>query len=203
LAYIDEPARIPWYLRLALRAAEKKTGRRMLPGRLLAWHPRSALGAGLLEALVTHRDREIPPRLLKLVRVQVSFQASCRFCIDMNAFGFEESGISPGEILALQKPEGPSEGQGFSPRELAALAWVRGLTATPIRVEPEVLAEVKRLFSPRALVILSATASQVNFWTRLIQGLGIPPAGFHESCTVLNLDSYGTLRGGEPNPPRP
>jgi len=27
-------------------------------------------------------------------------------------------------------------------------------------------------------VILVSTAAQVNYWARLIQGLGIPPAGF-------------------------
>ena len=36
--------------------------------------------------------------------------------------------------------------------------------------------------------------SPLNFWARLIQGLGIPPAGFHDACAVLDPDKYGTLK---------
>lgn len=33
-------------------------------------------------------------------------------------------------------------------------------------------------------------AARVNFWARLIQSLGVPPAGFSAECSILNLDSY-------------
>jgi hypothetical protein len=34
------------------------------------------------------------------------------------------------------------------------------------------------------MVILASTTAQVNYWARLIQALGIPPAGFNEACEV-------------------
>ena len=40
------------------------------------------------------------------------------------------------------------------------------------------MAELQAAFEPRELVVLAATAAQVNYWARLIQALGIPPAGF-------------------------
>jgi len=193
MPYIDEPIRVPWYLRWGIRLAERKTHKKMMPGRLLSWYPKAALGAGVLESLVAHDDREVPGRLLKLIRVQVSFSASCTFCIDMNSFDFEGSGISEEEISFLQKPDGISSCPSFTPQEKAALNYVRQITATPISMKEKTLNALKSYYSPRAMVIIASTAAQVNFWTRLIQGLGIAPAGFHESCSVLNLHRYGTL----------
>jgi hypothetical protein len=52
----------------------------------------------------------------------------------------------------------------------------------------------KKLFSPRGFVILASTCAQVNFWTRLIQSLGVPPAGFTANCEILDLEAYTTLK---------
>jgi len=197
MAYINEPVKTPWYLKLGIRIAEKKTGKKMLPGRLLAWYPKAALGAGVLESLVAHDEKEVSARLLKLIRVQVSFSSSCTFCIDMNSFEFKNAGISDDEILYLQNPENNELSGSLSGKELIALKYVRELTATPISIKKSTLDKLKNYFSDRAIAIIVSTAAQVNFWTRLIQGLGIPPAGFHESCTVLNLDKYGTLKTNE------
>lgn len=194
MAYINEPEKIPWYLRLGIRIAEEKTRKKMLPGRLLSWYPKAALGAGILESLVAHDDIEVSSRLLKLIRVQVSFASSCTFCIDMNSYEFKEAGISDDEILFLQNPEKGKEPESLSVCEICALEYAREISSTPISIKQSSLIELKNCFSDRAIVIIVSTVAQVNFWTRLIQGLGIPPAGYHKSCAVLNLDKYGTLK---------
>jgi hypothetical protein len=33
-------------------------------------------------------------------------------------------------------------------------------------------------------VILASTAAQVNYWARLLQALGVPPAGFSDRCEI-------------------
>lgn len=53
-AIIAEPRRPNPLLRLGVAVAERLTGRRLLPARLLAWYPRAALGSGILESLVAH-----------------------------------------------------------------------------------------------------------------------------------------------------
>jgi hypothetical protein len=50
-----------------------------------------------MEALMAHDELEVPRRLLKLIRIYISFLASCPFCIDMNADEYRESGLSEGE----------------------------------------------------------------------------------------------------------
>ena len=152
---------------------------------------------GVLESLVVHDDKEVSARLLKLIRVQVSFLSSCTFCIDMNSFEFKNAGISDNEILYLQNPDKGEVPMSITGKEIFALKYVRELTSTPISIKKSTLDGLKNYFSDRAIVIIASTAAQVNFWTRLIQGLGIPPAGYHESCSVLNLDKYGTLKTDE------
>jgi alkylhydroperoxidase family enzyme len=43
---------------------------------------------------------------------------------------------------------------------------------------------LKQHFTEREIVILASTAAQVNYWARLIQALGIPPAGFSDHCEL-------------------
>jgi AhpD family alkylhydroperoxidase len=194
MAYIKEPRRIPWPLRLGIRFAEKVTGKRMEPARLLGWYPKAAVGAGALEALVAHDEKGVPARLLQLLRMQVSFAASCPFCIDMNSSEFSGHGITREEIEALQGKRPPAGVPSFGERERIALQFAREITATPISLDPATLEAMKRHFDEREYVIVASTIAQVNFWTRLIQSFGIPPAGFSESCPYLELDRYTTLR---------
>jgi hypothetical protein len=46
-----------------------------------------------------------------------------------------------------------------------------------LKFPPAFITELKEHFNEREIVILATTAAQVNYWTRLIQALGCPPAG--------------------------
>ncbi len=192
-SYIDPPKRMPVLLRLGTWVAERKTGKPLLIARILAWYPKAAIGAGVLESLVAHQDGKATARLLKLVRMQVSFTASCPFCIDMNSAELVGAGITGGEIEALQRQGASGEVESFSRDEALALRYARALTATPVSMDSQLLCELLETFSERELVVLASTIAQVNFWTRLVQGLGVPPAGFSDSCSALRLEDYATL----------
>jgi hypothetical protein len=43
-------------------------------------------------------------------------------------------------------------------------------------------------------VIIAGTCAQVSFWARLMQALGVPPAGFSAQWPVLNLEAFTTRR---------
>ena len=65
---------------------------------------------------------------------------------------------------------------------------------TPLEFTPDVIGAMREHFSERGMVIVASTAAQVNFWARLIQSFGVPPAGFSSECAVLNLDAHVTLK---------
>lgn len=177
-AFIEQPKRIPFLLKFGIWFSEKVTGRVMLPARILAWYPKAAIGSGIMEALVAHEDDRMDKRILKLIRMTASVAAACPFCIDMNSHEHHRYGITDEEAVSLR---GDVDQVGtFSVREKLAIAYTRAISTTPLKFHPDLVENVKSTFTEREFVILASTAAQVNYWARLIQALGIPPAGFGE-----------------------
>ena len=177
-AFIKQPEHIPFILRLGIWFSEKVTGRTMLPARILAWYPKAAIGSGVMESLVAHEDGQMTRRMLKLIRMAASYAAACPFCVDMNSYEHREVGITDDEAESLR---GDFEKVGsFSEKEKLAIAYTRLISQTPLKFHPDLVERVRSVFTEREFVILASTAAQVNYWARLIQALGIPPAEFGE-----------------------
>ena len=178
MSFISQPSRIPFLLKIGILFSEKITGKTMLPPRILSWYPKAAIGSGIMEALVAHEDKRMDKRILKLIRMTASYAVACPFCVDMNSYEYRQHGITDEEAEALR---GDFENvDTFSEREKLAITYTRLISATPLKFHPDVVEKVKAAFTEREFVILVSTAAQVNFWARLIQALGIPPAGFGE-----------------------
>lgn len=186
MTYIPEPARMNPLLRLGVRIAERTAGRRLLPARLLAHYPRAAVSSAVLESLVAHRDGRLDERLLQLVRLTVSLTSACAFCVDMNGADPQRNRITDDEVAALRRlavGAEPSWPDSLSEAERVAVRYAHALSVTP-PAPASVIGEVTDSFTPREIVVLATTAAQVGYWTRLIQGLGVPPAGFSGTCPV-------------------
>lgn len=179
-ALIVPPKQIPIWLRVGLWVTKRVTGKALLPPRLLAWYPKAAFSSGIMEALVAHSDKNLSARMLKLVRMQASFSAACPFCIDMNSQRFAEYNINQQELAAIQGLVSADDVLSFTERERLALRYTRLISATPLSFPDEIMQQIKTAFTEREIVILATTAAQVNYWARLIQALGAPPAGFME-----------------------
>ena len=177
-AFIDQPKRIPLLLKIGIWFSEKITGKFMLPARILAWYPKAALGSGVMEGLVAHEDGRMTRRMLKLIRMAASYAVACPFCVDMNSHEYRSVGITDEEAEALR---GDFERvSSFTEQEKLAIAYTRLVSQTPLKFHPDIVDRMKSTFNEREFVILASTAAQVNYWARLIQALGIPPAGFGE-----------------------
>jgi alkylhydroperoxidase family enzyme len=183
-AFIDPPKHIPFYLKIGIWISKIITGRDLLPARLLAWYPKAAISSGIMEAFVAHHDLALNRRLLKLVRLQASFTAACPFCIDMNSYDYVQYGITADEISALQGRIEIDEVKTFSRREKIAMEYARLISHAPLSFPPSFIEKLKANFTEREIVILASTASQVNYWARLLQALGVPPAGFSSHCDL-------------------
>ena len=173
-AFVDPPPRLPLLLRAGTWLAERIAGRTLLLPRLLAWYPRSALGAGLLEATIAHRDGRIDRRVLKLVRLAASHATACPFCVEMNSERHVEAGVTPAELEALAARADVEAIPTLSPLERIAVRYARLVSATPLRFHPDFAEELRRTFDEREIVVLATTAAQVNYWARMAQALGVP-----------------------------
>jgi len=183
-AFIAPPAKIPFFLRIGIGISRKVTGKDLLVPKLLAWYPKTAISSGIMESLVAHGKKDLGKRMLKLVRVQTSLSVSCPFCIDMNSFGYQADGITDQEMAALAGKISIADVNTFSKKETIVLEYVKCLCATPIVMPREVSDRLIQSFSEREIVILASTVAQVNYWARLIQGLGVPPEGFMDQCDL-------------------
>jgi len=183
-AFIDPPKKINFILKLGISVSRKITGKDLLVPKLLAWVPKVAISSGVLESLVAHGNHDLNPRLLKLVRIQTSLSVSCPFCIDMNTFDYQKDGITDEELDVLKGRKFESDVLSFSEKEIATLDYVKHLTRSPIVMPKEVSDRLIRNFTPREIVILASTVAQVDYWARLIQGLGVPPEGFMDQCDL-------------------
>ena len=176
MSFIPQPKRIPFLLKLGILISERMTGKTMLPPRILSWYPKAAIGSGVMEALVAHEDGAMDKRMLKIIRMTASYATACPFCIDMNSHEHREYGLTDEEAESLRGDF--KKVDTFSEREKLAIEYTRVISHTPLKFYPELVEKVKSTFNEREFVILASTAAQVNYWARLIQALGIPPAGF-------------------------
>ena len=183
-AFIDPPKSIPFYLKIGIWISKIVTGRDLLPGKLLAWYPKAALSSGIMEAAVAHKDGNLDKRILKLVRLRTSFCVSCPFCIDMNSYDYDQYGITQGEFAALQGQIDVAAVNTFSSREIIAMEYAALISGAPLQFPHEFIDKLKANFTEREIVILASTSAQVNYWARLLQALGVPPAGFSEHCEL-------------------
>ena len=175
---ISPPKRMLLWLRIGLWVTKRVTGKDLLPPRLLAWYPKVAFSSGLMEGLVAHKDGNLDERFLKLIRMQAAFTTSCPFCIDMNSHQFQAFQITQDELAAIQGLKPLEDVSSFTERERLGLAYARLISSTPLHFTESFKQKIKDAFTEREIVILSTTAAQVNYWARLIQALGAPPAGF-------------------------
>ena len=181
-AYIKPPDRIPLYLKLGILISDSLTKKELLAPRLLAWYPKAAIGSGVLESLVAHGKKDLNKRLLKLIRIQASLCVACPFCIDMNAFEYEKEGITEDVLRCLAEAPSLAEVPTFTLKERLAVEYTRLISKTPVVIPPHLIEEMNQEFSQREIVILASTAAQVNYWARLLVAMGVPPAGFSNSC---------------------
>ncbi len=185
-AYIKSPAKIPLFFKIGLLIAKKETGKDLLPARLLTWYPRAAIGSGVLEMMTAKGENPSETRLLNLVRLQASLICACSFCIDMNAEGINKNGITPEELAVLQGKRSVKSVSSFNLRELLALEYAVILSSTPPRFTKRFIKNLTETFSEKEIVMLASTIASVNYWARLNQGLGVPPAGFSEQCLIFS-----------------
>lgn len=102
----------------------------------------------------------------------------------MNYYNNDQYGITPEELAALQERTDIEAVKTFSPREIIAMEYAVLISRTPLQFHQDFIDKLKANFTQREIVILASTAAQVNYWARLLQAMGVPPAGFSDHCEL-------------------
>lgn len=175
-AFLAPPRRIPLLLRFGLWVSRRVTGEDVLVARLLTWYPKAAVGAGVMESLVADEVGRMNRRMLKIVRMTVSSAVECPFCIGFNGRDWEQH-LTEAELAVVQGRRAASEVATLDEAERFAISYARLLVATPLDIPRETGERLRDHFTEREIVVLVTTVAQVDYWARIVQGLGCPPQG--------------------------
>lgn len=95
-----------------------------------------------MEAFIAHGEGQVDECMLKLVRMAVSFTASCSFCMDMNSAGWEKL-LTRDELAALQGRTPLESVASFTAAERLAMKYARLASQTPLAFPPDLIAAIK------------------------------------------------------------
>ena len=117
-------------------------------------------------ALQTYVDQSgLDAKLRELVKIRASQINGCAYCLVMHTRDARKIGETDERMHLL---DAWREAPMFSPRERAALAWTEALTLiTHGHVPDAVYDEVRKQFSEKEIVDLTAAVCAINTWNRI------------------------------------
>ena len=190
---VNPPKNISFFLRIMIKIADRKAKKKMLPGRILSWSPKTAISSGLLELYIEDSAAAcLEKRMIKILRIKISYTIPSPFALDINSWNYEYFGIAEEEIKGLQGTKEIDSITSFSEKEKTALKYAHELSKTPIALSQKLLDDLRRLFSEKEIVTIAALTAKVNYWARLIEALRIKPAGYTDN-PILHLEKYNTF----------
>ena len=121
-----------------------------------------------LVAVETWIAKRFDPKLLELVKVQVSQMNGCAHCLHMHRQDALKQGETEERLLLLNAWR---ESALYTERERTALAWAKSLTRIAENHAPDaVYEEARGAFSEDKLIALSIGVAMINAWNRLAIG---------------------------------
>jgi AhpD family alkylhydroperoxidase len=107
----------------------------------------------------------VDAKLHALIDLRVSQINGCAFCLDMHTTEARQLGESQQRLDCVAAWRGAPF---FTDRERAALAWAESIThVAETHVPDDVYNEVKKHFSEKELVELTAVIGMINLWNRM------------------------------------
>jgi AhpD family alkylhydroperoxidase len=133
--------------------------------------PAAYQAVAALQTFVDHSG--LDAKLRDLIKIRVSQINGCAFCLAMHTRDARKTGETDERMHLLAAWR---EAPIYSARERAALAWVEAITlVTQSHVPDEVFEAVRKQFSEKEIVDLTAAAAAINTWNRIAIALRAPP----------------------------
>ena len=141
-----------------LRAAMKPEDRTEIEQgmiRFLAHCPDQVLGMmQFAGALKVHR--QLPEKLVELVRLRVAFFNQCRSCMAIRYTDALEDGVTEDLVCSLERPQ---EAENLTPAEKAAIRFGEAFATDHLRIDEAMYAGLREHFSEAEIVELGMTCA--------------------------------------------
>ena len=125
-------------------------------------------------ALQAYVDQSgLDAKLRELIKIRASQINGCAFCLAMHTRDARRLGETEERMHLL---DAWREAPVYSARERAALGWIEAITLVAQgHVPDDVFEEVRKHFSEKEIVDLTAAAVAINTWNRIAIAFRVPP----------------------------
>ncbi|MEU3622099.1 transposase [Amycolatopsis coloradensis] len=170
-------------LKLAYKFVGKRFGAVPEPMAVSAHHPALFRASGLHEVLVEKASKVLPPNVRELAVYRVATQLGCAWCIDFGTMLQVHEGL---DIERLKKIDDYATSPAFTDQERLGLAYADAMTASPVTVTDEQVAELEREFGRKGVIELTYQIALENMRARMNSALDITAQGFTsgDACRI-------------------
>ena len=123
--------------------------------RFFAHCPEQALGL-MQFGRALKNGRNLPERLVELVRLRIAFFNQCRSCMAIRYADAVAEGVTESLVCSLERPQ---ESSDLSAAEKAAIQYGELLATDHLAIGDDTFAELRRYFSEAEIVELGMTAA--------------------------------------------
>jgi alkylhydroperoxidase family enzyme len=136
--------------------------------RFFAHRPELALGLGAFGGALK-RNRQLPERLMELMRLRIAFHNQCRSCMAIRYRDAINDGLTEDLVCSLEKPY---EAPGLTDAERAAIRFGELLASNHLAIDDSVYEDLHKYFSDGDIV-------EIGLYAALCVGVGRLAATLH------------------------
>lgn len=169
-------------VRLAYRFMARQFGAVPEPFTVVAHHRKLFVASAVSELAAEKASTVLPAAVRDLAVYRVAWTVGCSWCVDFGAMLMRLDDL---DVDRLQHIEEFETSPLYSDDDRAAIRYADAMTATPIAVTDEQVADLQRRFGDDGVVELSFQIALENQRARMNSALGIVDQGFStDSCRV-------------------
>jgi AhpD family alkylhydroperoxidase len=162
--------------------ARRRFGEVPEPFAVLANHRKLMVAAGVAELAAQAASKVLPANVREIAVYRTAWTVGCSWCVDFGTMLQRLDGL---DVERLRDIADYETSPHYNDDERAAIAYADAMTATPIGVTDEQVADLERRFGRAGVVELSYQIALENMRARQYASLGITDQGFStDACRV-------------------
>ncbi|SDD90657.1 carboxymuconolactone decarboxylase family protein [Actinokineospora iranica] len=163
--------------------AKRRFGAVPEPFTVLAHHRKLMMAAAKHELGAERASRVLPANIRELAVYRVAQRLGCSWCVDFGTMLQRLDGL---DIERLKHIDDYAASDAYSADERLAIAYADAMTANPVAVTDEQVAELTAAFGKKGVIELTYQIALENQRARMNSALGITEQGFTsgDACRV-------------------
>ncbi len=167
--------------RFAWRYSRKTFGEVVDPVRALAHHSGVLAANGVFEMVLNKRWKSLDPHLMWLAVQACAGHIGCSWCTDFGYYEGMQRGVDPRKVRDVPRWR---ESDVYDERERVVLEYAEAVTATPVRLDDDLVKRLHATLSDEQIVELACWVALENYRSRINAGLGLHSQGFAARCEL-------------------